>query len=109
MERRRPIVAGYEKSPRLSPSDPVRISLAATYLSPAELKARPRPASSASSSASRQAEYAALSIRPVSQDSAAPPRGGKGGDGAEKDLPPAPPESDPATAGDAVARISARL
>lgn len=108
MERRRPIVAGYEKSPRLSPSDPVRISLAATYLSPAELKARPRPASSASSSASRQAEYAALSIRPVSQDSAAAPRGGKGG-GAEKDLPPAPPESDPATAGDAVARISARL
>ena len=90
MERGRPIVSGYEKSPRLSPSDPVRISLGSTHMDPAELKSRPQPTRTI-------VDYGSLSVRPVSRD------------GGEKDLPPAPPETESASGGDRVAQLSARV
>ncbi|EMR61831.1 hypothetical protein UCREL1_11244 [Eutypa lata UCREL1] len=109
MERGRPIVAGYEKNPRLSPSHPLRINLGTSSHS-----ATPEPPNNSISSrpppsiATTNKSYGTLTIRPVSRGG-----GGGGGDndtlaggGGEKDLPPAPPET---AGGDRVARLNARL
>lgn len=110
MERGRPIVAGYEKNPRLSPSHPLRINLGTSSHS-----ATPEPPNNSISSrpppsiATTNKSYGTLTIRPVSRGGG----GGGGGDndtlaggGGEKDLPPAPPET---AGGDRVARLNARL
>ncbi|KAK7752696.1 hypothetical protein SLS62_005248 [Diatrype stigma] len=113
MERGRPIVPGYEKSPRLSPSsDPVRINLGSSH------PAAPQQPSPPSSEIRGKKSYGMLSVRPVSRNHHEENHNNNnnnnsGNGGGEKDLPPAPPELEASaasnSAADRVARLNARL
>lgn len=110
MDRGRPIVAGYERNPRLRSAEPVKISLDSTYLSPSETRSTSKPATGSTTAAGR---HALLKVRPVTSSDAKPrpvtsSSTGSGGS-TEKELPPAPPEAESVTAGDRVAQLNARL
>ncbi|RYO80426.1 hypothetical protein DL766_007796 [Monosporascus sp. MC13-8B] len=107
MERGRPIVAGYERSPRLRSAEPVKISLNSTYLSPSEMRSTSGTVTSPTTAAER---HAMLKVRPAtSSDAKLRPATSSSTGSTEKELPPAPPEAESVTAGDRVAQLNARL
>ncbi|KAI8635115.1 hypothetical protein F5Y19DRAFT_482400 [Xylariaceae sp. FL1651] len=96
LDRGRPIVAGYENSPRVTPTEPVRIVLDSPLYatSPTTITAtKPRPAGPRGQAVVvPQGNHSTLSVASVSD--------------VDKSLPPAPPE---ASAKDRVAELNAQL
>ncbi|KAI0018352.1 hypothetical protein F4780DRAFT_751727 [Xylariomycetidae sp. FL0641] len=105
LDRRRPVVSGFEASPRQSPTtETVKISMDSPYYTPTSsstmTKTRttgPRPVAGGASAMGRHANTSTLSV-----DSTATT-------GTDKMLPPAPPEVEGAAAQDRVAQLNARL
>ncbi|KAI1083142.1 hypothetical protein F5B20DRAFT_447884 [Whalleya microplaca] len=98
LDRKRPIVSGFERSPRDSPTEPVKISLESEYYMSSALP-RTRPPSGPNSNRGvvpRGANESTLSLATFAS-------------AIDKSLPPAPPETQSAAASDPVAQLNAKL
>ncbi|KAI3329361.1 hypothetical protein HD806DRAFT_282889 [Xylariaceae sp. AK1471] len=95
LERGRPTILGYEDSPSLTPTEPVKIVLESPYYATSPTTAtatKPRPAGPRTRTIIPEGNHSTLSVVSVSS--------------VEKSLPPAPPE---ASAKDRVAGLNAQL